>query len=70
MNSPEPGIGPEMTIRDAMERYPATRAVFFKHRLDTCCGGAHSIAVAALAMGLDPDKLLAEVREVAAKPPL
>jgi regulator of cell morphogenesis and NO signaling len=68
MKTPESGISPEMTIRDAMERFPGTRAVFFKHRLDTCCGGAHAIAVAALAKGLDPDLLLKEVREAAEKP--
>ena len=58
-------IDPNMTIRDAIARFPATRVVFTRHRLDACCGGAHSIAAAALAKGLDPDKLLAEVREAA-----
>jgi regulator of cell morphogenesis and NO signaling len=58
-------ISPDTTIRDAMTRYPATRGVFAKHRLDLCCGGAHAIAVAALAVGLDPDKLMAEVLRAA-----
>ncbi len=50
-----------MTIRETMDRYPATRAIFARHRLDVCCGGAHAIAVAALATGLDPDALLDEL---------
>jgi iron-sulfur cluster repair protein YtfE (RIC family) len=54
-----------MTIREAIDRYPGTRAVFMRHRLDACCGGMHSIAVAALARGLDPDRLMAEVRTAA-----
>ena len=58
-------LSPEMTIRDAMERFPGTRAVFSRHRLDLCCGGAHTIVVAALARGLDPDTLMAEVRQAA-----
>ena len=58
-------ISPEMTIREAMARYPGTRAVFTRHRLDLCCGGMHSIAVAALAKGLDPDRLMEEVRTAA-----
>lgn len=58
-------LSPQMTIRDAMERFPTTRAVFSRHRLDLCCGGAHSIIVAALARGLDPDLLMAEVRQAA-----
>jgi iron-sulfur cluster repair protein YtfE (RIC family) len=58
-------IAPEMTIKEAMELYPATRAIFMRHRLDTCCGGVHSIVTAALAKGLDPDSLLAELRAAA-----
>jgi iron-sulfur cluster repair protein YtfE (RIC family) len=58
-------ITPDMAIRDAMLKHPATRAIFLRHKLDTCCGGAHSIATAALARGLDPDLFLAEVRAAA-----
>jgi regulator of cell morphogenesis and NO signaling len=58
-------ITSDMEIRDVMARYPGTRAVFARHRLDACCGGAHAIAVAALARGLDPDQILAEVRAAA-----
>ena len=58
-------ITPEMPIREAMEKHPATRPIFMRHRLDVCCGGVHSIATAALARGLDPDLLLAELRAAA-----
>ncbi|MDE2039768.1 MAG: DUF542 domain-containing protein [Elusimicrobia bacterium] len=55
-------ITSDMTIRDVIERFPATRKVFFRHRLEACCGGAHSIAVAAVARGIDPDHLISEIR--------
>ncbi len=67
MNDRESDIRPEMPIREAIERHPATRAVFLRHRLESCCGGIHSIATAALARGLDPDRLLDEVRAAAKK---
>jgi iron-sulfur cluster repair protein YtfE (RIC family) len=63
-------ITPDMTIREAMELCPATRAVFARHRLDTCCGGGHAIAVAALARGLDPDRFLREVRDAVGVAPI
>ena len=58
----------ETAIRDAIERHPATREIFLRHRLETCCGGIHSIATAALARGLDPDVFLAELRLAARAP--
>lgn len=58
-------ITPDMPIREAMQRHPATRPIFLRHRLDSCCGGIHTIVTAALARGLDPDRLLAEVRAAA-----
>ena len=61
-------ITPDMSIREAMEQFPATRPIFMRHRLDSCCGGSHTIAAAALARGLDPDQVLAEVRAAAGNP--
>jgi len=58
-------ITPEMTVREAMELFPATRTILMRHRLNACCGGTHSIATAALARGLDPDELLGELRAAA-----
>ena len=59
------GIMPEMTVREVMDLFPATRSILMRHRLDVCCGGAHSVATAALARGLDPDRLLHELRAAA-----
>jgi iron-sulfur cluster repair protein YtfE (RIC family) len=57
-----------MTVRDAIAAYPATRPIFARHRLESCCGGAHSIAAVALARGVDPDRLLGELRAAAEGP--
>ncbi len=54
----------DMRIRDVMARFPATHAVFARHRMG-CCEGTHTIAVAALARGLDPDLVMAEVLQAA-----
>ena len=59
-------IRPDMEIRQVMTHFPKTRAIFVRHGLDACCGGMHSIAVAALARGLDPDSVMAEIRAAAA----
>ncbi len=59
-------ITPETPIREAIRSHPATRPIFMRHRLESCCGGIHSIAAAALARGLDPDRLLEELRAAAA----
>lgn len=58
-------IRSDMEIRDVIARFPATQPIFARHRLDSCCGGVHSIAVAALARGLDPDRIMAELRAAA-----
>jgi iron-sulfur cluster repair protein YtfE (RIC family) len=58
-------IRPDMRIRDVIALFPSTRAIFERHRLESCCGGVHSIAAAALARGLDPDSVLAEIRHAA-----
>lgn len=55
-------IEPDSPIREVIAAYPSTRAVFSRHKLDACCGGIHTVAVAALARGLDPDRVLEEIR--------
>jgi len=46
-------IAPNMPIREVIASFPATREVFARHGLDTCCGGAHPIQAAARAHGLE-----------------
>lgn len=65
MSHPQVHLSPLTEIRDAIARYPATLPVFRRHRLDRCCAGAHSIATAALARGLDPEEIMNELRHAA-----
>jgi len=44
-------ITPDMIVRDVAERWPETVNVFGKHKVDFCCGGAHSIEQTARARG-------------------
>ncbi|HEY9514504.1 MAG TPA: DUF542 domain-containing protein [Gemmatimonadaceae bacterium] len=37
----------ELTVNDAVARFPATMGVFNRFGIDTCCGGGISIAEAA-----------------------
>lgn len=55
----------ELSVRETLERWPATRKVLVSHGLDLCCGGVHPIATAAHAHGVDPDALLIELRAAA-----
>jgi iron-sulfur cluster repair protein YtfE (RIC family) len=54
------------TVHDLMHRYPAPRAVFERHGVDTCCGSRVSVEEAARRDGLDPVQLCAELRAAAA----
>lgn len=42
-----------MTVNAAIERYPATVAVFNRHGIDACCGGAAPVEEAARRDGAD-----------------
>ena len=53
------------TVHDLVQRHPATRAVFERFGVDTCCGGAVSAEAAARRDGLDPDLLCTELRAAA-----
>ena len=56
-------LDPAWTVNETVARYPATAAVFNRFGVDTCCGGGVPIAAAAAREGIDPDVLLAAVRE-------
>ena len=58
-------IHPEVTVNEAIQRHPATVAVFNALGIDACCGGAASLAEAAARDGADPAVLLAAVRAAA-----
>ena len=54
-------ISPQTPIKDVMAAHPETGAVFAGHGLDTCCGGAHPVEMAARAHKLDLAALMAEL---------
>jgi iron-sulfur cluster repair protein YtfE (RIC family) len=62
----EKKISGEMVINEAIRLYPWTLPVFHRYEVDSCCGGANTIAAAARMQGLDLDTLLAELEEAAA----
>jgi len=53
------------TVHELIQRHPATRMVFQRYGVDTCCGSAVSVQEAARRDGLDPNQLCAELRGIA-----
>jgi regulator of cell morphogenesis and NO signaling len=59
-------ITKEMIVKDVLAKYPPTVNVFGNHRVDFCCGGAHSIEQTARARGCkDLDALIKDLNQVA-----
>lgn len=55
-------ITKDMIVKDVINKYPQTINVFGNHRVDFCCGGAHSIEQTARARGCkDIDALLKDL---------
>ena len=55
-------ITKDMIVREVADRWPQTVAVFGNHKVDFCCGGAHSIEQTARARGCeDIDALIADL---------
>lgn len=54
-----------LPVRRVIERYPATRAVFDRFGLDTCCGGGASVEQAARLHGVDGAALCTALRAAA-----
>jgi iron-sulfur cluster repair protein YtfE (RIC family) len=65
MTNPQ-AIDADLTVNDAIRRYPATVAVFNDFGIDACCGGAAPLAQAAVRDGADPVALLEAMRAAAA----
>ena len=58
-------ITKDMIVREVADRWPQTVAVFGNHKVDFCCGGAHSIEQTARAKGCrDIDALIADLNRV------
>lgn len=56
-----------MTINEVIKKYPETMKVFNKHKVDSCCGGAESIATTAAVSNSDIPKLMADLNAVVGK---
>lgn len=55
-------ITKDMIVRDVTAKFPQTVNVFGNHKVDFCCGGAHSIEQTARARGCqDVDALVADL---------
>ncbi|MHB1463558.1 MAG: DUF542 domain-containing protein [Thermoleophilia bacterium] len=57
-----------MVINEVIQRYPWTLPVFHRYGVDSCCGGAQTVAFAAASQGLDLGELLAELEAAARSP--
>ena len=61
-------ITKDMIVREVTERWPQTVSVFGNHKVDFCCGGAHSIQQTADARGCrDVDALVADLNRAIKK---
>ena len=56
-------ITSDMTINEIITKYPATVAVFSRHGIDSCCGGALPLAEVARKHRLDFIGLLVELEQ-------
>jgi regulator of cell morphogenesis and NO signaling len=55
-------ITKDMIVREVADRWPQTVSVFGDHKVDFCCGGAHSIEQTAQARGCrDIDALVSDL---------
>jgi len=53
-------ITKDMIVREVADRWPQTVGVFGRHKVDFCCGGAHSIEQTAWARGCRDIEALVE----------
>jgi iron-sulfur cluster repair protein YtfE (RIC family) len=61
------GVVEEMTVNQPIQRFPASVAVFAALGIDTCCGGAATLAEAAARKGVPLPELLKALRQAAAQ---
>ena len=62
-SKPLPEITSYMTVNEIIKKHPATIAVFSRHHIDSCCGGALPLAEVARKHRLDFIALLAELEQ-------
>ena len=54
----------DMVINQVLKDHPETIPVFYKFKVDTCCGGGGTIAKTASRDGINVEQLLAELNKV------
>lgn len=64
---PETRITGDMVINEVIQRYPWTLPVFHRLDVDSCCGGARTVAAMTREHGLELDAVLAELQAAAAE---
>lgn len=60
-----PAITETMTINEVIKLHPETMKVFNKFKVDSCCGGAQTLAAASDVAGADVRQLVEELNNVA-----
>ncbi len=61
-------IDVNQTLGQIATAYPTSTFVFMRHRLDFCCGGRQKLSDACKEIGVEPEKLIAEIdREASAR---
>lgn len=61
-------ITADMIINDVVSKHPETMKVFNDHKVDSCCGGAQSIATTAAVSGADIPKLIEDLNAAIRQP--
>lgn len=60
--SMETQISEKEIVNDLIEDVPGALAVFRRHGIDSCCGGHLTLEEAARSVGIDPYRLISELR--------
>lgn len=64
MASTELELDCKLTVHEIVHRYPATREVFTRFGMDTCCGSSASVEESAHREGVDPATVCEALRMV------
>lgn len=60
-------ISKEMVVNDCIKLYPKTIGIFTQFKIDSCCGGAVSIEIAANRDGAPLDALMNALNDAAGR---
>lgn len=67
MTTPQSTIDPSLPVNEIIRRWPAVLGVLNAFGIDSCCGGADPLTVAAAEADAPLDDLLAALRGVVAQ---